>query len=272
MWCKPGRTVGRQSHMGESDTLDDLQQHSAETPGSDRASQPGPAAEQPGGRPRWVLIAAAIAGAGMVTAGIAIAVFSPSGGPAYQSADHGTQVQQPAVPAPSGHVKTNGHTTTAGHTTTGQSAPSMPPGVASDGIAKTALRFPKHLTRQVSRWEAGPGGKALGQVTVQMGYALQAAGSRLYPTMKQACASLASEAQTAQTEPPIPDAAMQRMYGRALAMLSQAAASCLSAISVKIDDESTDIHVNRALLGQSLTGLAAGSKTLYKATAEVRIT
>jgi hypothetical protein len=149
--------------------------------------------------------------------------------------------------------------------------PTEPPGVASDGIAKTALRFPKSLTKEVSRWEAGSGGKSLARVTMQMGYALQAAGTGLYPSMKQACASLASEVQVAQAGPPIPDAAMQGLYGRALAMFSQAAANCRSAISVSLADESTNVHVNKPLLQQSRTELAAGSETLYKATAEVRI-
>jgi len=144
--------------------------------------------------------------------------------------------------------------------------------VASDGIAKTALRFPKRLTRQVSRWEAGPGGKALAAVTAQMGYALQAAGTGVYPSMKQACTSLASAVRTAQAGPPIPDAVMQRTYGVALAKLSQGAGNCQSAISVSVDDESTNVHVHKALVEQSRMELATGSKTLYKATAEVRVT
>src|SRR5690242_3598871 len=177
--------------MGEKDTMPDLHQHSAEAPGAEDVSRPGPVGEQPGRRPRWALIAAAIAGAGMVTAGIVIAVFSSSGGPAYPSADHSAQALQPAAPAPSGHA------TTGGHAKGDQSVPTTPAGGASDGMAKTALRFPKRLTRQVSRWEAGPGGQSLEQVTAQMGYALQDAGIELYPSMKQACTSLAADIQAA---------------------------------------------------------------------------
>ena len=49
-----------------------------------------------------------------------------------------------------------------------------------------------------------------------MGSAMQAAGVRLYATMKMTCASLASDIGTAQAGPPIPYAAMQRLYGNAL--------------------------------------------------------
>jgi hypothetical protein len=251
--------------MGVRDKLR-VQQRSAGVHRSDGVLRPGSTAEQRSHRARWLLIAGAIAGVCMLTAGIAIAVFSPFGGPAQPSGDGAGSALQSAIPAPSGHA------TTGGHALTGQSVPTMPPGVASDGVAKTALRFPKRLTKQVSRWEAGPGGKALGQVTAQMGYALQTAGAGLYPSMKQACANLASDIQAAQAGPPIPDAAMQRLYGQALARLSLGAANCRSAISVSIDDESTDIHVNKALLQQSRTEMGAGSRALYKATAEVRVT
>jgi hypothetical protein len=105
-----------------------------------------------------------------------------------------------------------------------------------------------------------------------MGYALQAAGAKLYPSMKQACVSLASDIQTAQAGPPIPDAAMQRMYDRALVTLSQAAAYCQRAISVSDDGEDSTVHVLEGPLEQSRTELAAGSNTLYQATAEVRVT
>jgi hypothetical protein len=244
-----------------------LQQRSAGAHRAGGVLRPAPAAEQRGGRPRWVLIAGAIAGVCTITAGIAIAVFSLSGGPAHPSVVGGPLALRTAIPAPSGHA------TTGGHAMTSQSVPTMPPGVASDGIAKTALRFPKRLTRQVARWEAGPGGKSLAGVTAQMGYALQAAGGGLYPLMKQACASLASDIQTAQAGPPIPDAAMQQVYGRALTTLSQAAANCRSAISLSpVNGESLETHVHEALLEQSRTEMAAGSKTLYKATAEVRVT
>jgi hypothetical protein len=102
-----------------------------------------------------------------------------------------------------------------------------------------------------------------------MGYALQAFGARLYFPMKLACARLASDTRAAQTAPPIPDAAMQRMYGGALARLSLAAANCRQAISVLLGDESTETHVQNVVIHRSLAEFAAGSKTLYIATAEI---
>lgn len=251
--------------MGEKDTTSDKVQP-LEAYGSGSGPQPSSAAfaRRSGRRPRWVLIVAAIAGLCMITAGIAIAVVSPSGGTAFSSSGSNahqavagaTSAPHPTAPAPSGHATSQGVQTK--------------PGVASDGAAKTTLRFPKRLARQVSRWEAGPGGKTLAAVTAQMGYALQAGGARLYFQMKHACASLASDIQTAQAGPAIPDAAMQRMYGKALAKLSQAAATCRSAISLAAGDESLETHVHAALLKRSQTELAAGSKFLYQGTAEVR--
>ncbi len=239
---------------------DGRQQRSAGAHRAGGVSQPVPAAEQRSGRRRWMLIAGAIAGVCLLTAGIAIAALSPSGGSALHPAAGGSPALEPGIPAPTTHA-------------TSRSVPARPPGVASDGIAKTALRFPKGLTRQVSRWEAGPGGKALASVTAQMGYALQAAGTGLYPVMKQACASLASGIQAAHAGPPIPDAAMQSMYSKALARLSQGAANCQGAISIHVvDGENAETHVQQALFDLSRTELAAGSESLYKATAEVRVT
>jgi hypothetical protein len=244
--------------MGEKDPASDPVRP-AKAHGSGNVPHPAPAAiAAPGGsRPRRLLmIAAVIAGLGVLTTGIALAVFSSPGVPVNHSV--AGPASTPASPAPSRQVATGPGGIT-------------PPGVASDGIAKTALRFPKRLTRQVSRWEAGPGGTALAAVTAQMGYALQAAGAKLYPVMEQACARLASGIQTAQAGPPIPDAAMQRMYGRALARLSHGAANCRNAISIRqAGDETSEIHVHEALLARSRMELAAGSKTLYNATAEIR--
>ena len=103
-----------------------------------------------------------------------------------------------------------------------------------------------------------------------MGSAMQAAGVKLYGTMKLACASLASDVGTAQAGPPIPYAAMQRLYTKALTGLSSAAADCRNAISEHPSDETTEIHVNKALLDQSRLEFAAMSKKLYRATAQIQ--
>jgi hypothetical protein len=89
--------------------------------------------------------------------------------------------------------------------------------------------------------------------------------------MRLACVSLASSVETAQAAPPIPDDAMQRLYAKALAGLSSAAADCRSAISVHPEGaEGMRIDVNKVLLNRSLAGFAAESKKLYMATAEIR--
>jgi hypothetical protein len=102
-----------------------------------------------------------------------------------------------------------------------------------------------------------------------MGTAMQSAGLKLYAQMKQACGQLASEVGTARVGPPIPDNAMQRLYAKALAGLSRAAANCHAAISVRPDDESVEIHVNRPLLNRSRLEFAAASAKLYRATGEI---
>ena len=99
---------------------------------------------------------------------------------------------------------------------------------------------------------------------------MQAAGVRLYATMTVACASLASDIGTAQAGPPIPYGAMQRLYGKALTVLSKAAADCRNAISEHPADESIAIHVNKVLMDQSRLEFAAASKKLYQATAQLQ--
>ena len=225
-----------------------------------RARTPGAA---DGGSRRVALIALGI-GLCMVGAGVAIAVFSsPGGGQAGHVAGAGnaasatTPAAQPTPPVPSSRA-----TTRAG-------AASTRAGAASDGLAKSVLRWPSGRTRQILRWDAGPGGKALAAVGEQMGTAMQSAGLKLYAQMQLACAQLASDVGTARAEPPIPDSAMQRLYAKALAGLSRAAADCHAAISIHIDDESTDVHLNRPLLNRSRLEFAAASKKLYRATGEI---
>jgi hypothetical protein len=102
-----------------------------------------------------------------------------------------------------------------------------------------------------------------------MGTAMQSAGLKMYAPMKQTCVQLASEVGTAQAGPPIPENAMQRLYAKALAGLSRAAADCHGAISVHVDDEDVEVHVNRPLLNRSRLEFAAASAKLYRATGEI---
>jgi hypothetical protein len=222
-----------------------------------------------GGRRRWVWIASAIAGLCVLTTGTVLAVVSHPGGSVGHSIAGVALTPQPTAPALSDHA-TPGHATSGRHRAGGGQGVTSTPKVASDGLTSTALRFPKSRTRQVQRWRAGSGGKALTAVVDQMGYALQAAGARLYPEMKLACVRLASDIRTARAGPPIPYASMQRVYGQALAQLSQAAGDCRSAISVQQGGEAVETHLQNALLNRSRTELATGSKTLYDATAAIR--
>jgi hypothetical protein len=108
-------------------------------------------------------------------------------------------------------------------------------------------------------------------VTTQLGNVTQTAGARLYPQLRLECASLASSAQAALEAPPIPDAAMQRMYAKTLAALSVTARGCRNAISVSPEgDEDQRIGLNKSLLNHSLAQFATESRELYTATAEIR--
>jgi len=142
--------------------------------------------------------------------------------------------------------------------------------VTSKGVAKSALRWPPQLQRQMRRWWAGSGGTALTAVEAQMGNAMQAAGLKSYSLMRLACVSLASGISRAQSGPPIPYDVMQRLYARTLAGLSRAAADCHTAISTHGEGEDTEIHVNGPLLDQARAEFAAMSKKLYAATAEIQ--
>jgi hypothetical protein len=185
-----------------------------------------------------------------------------------------------AFSSPSGQT---GHTAGArigGTPTTATRAPQSPapvassttgPNVTNAGIAKTALRYPPALKRQIVHWAAGRGGVVWWAVTTQLGNLTQTAGARLYPQLRLECASLASSAQAAMEAPPIPDEAMQRMYAKVLAALSATATGCRNAISVSTEgDEDQRIGLNKSLLNHSLAQFATESRELYTATAEIR--
>jgi len=210
-----------------------------------------------GGSRRVLLIALAVC-LGVAAVGVSLAVFaSPGGNRAGYAAGAGnspagapTQAAQPTAPVAS-------------------SRPTLRQGGTSDGLAKSVLRWPPGRTRQILRWDAGPGGKTLAAVGEQMGTAMQSAGLKMYAAMRLACAQLASDVSTARAGPPIPDRAMQRLYAKALAGLSRAAADCRTAISIHSDGENTEAHVNGPLLNRSRVEFAAASKKLYRATGEI---
>jgi hypothetical protein len=136
--------------------------------------------------------------------------------------------------------------------------------------AVASIKVPPHLAAALKRWDAGPGGAALAEVSKDLGSATQDAGVRLYNPMKQACVSLAGAITAAKAAPPIPGAAMQKSYGLALTKLSVGAADCRAGISVyPYGDEDVKTYENPARLHRSLSELAAGARDLYLATVDL---
>ena len=212
---------------------------------------------------RWLLPIAVVASLCVITAGVVLATFFSSGGGraghlAGTSGSHG-----PAPALSQAQASAPQPTATANPAGTA-------PKVATDKAAKRILTWPPRLNHQVRRWAAGAGGTALANVETEMGTAMQSAGLKMYVPMRQACATLASDVSTARTGPPVPDGAIQRLYLRALAGLSRAAANCQAAITVRAGDETVDAHVNQALLTRTRLEFAAMSERLYRATAALR--
>jgi hypothetical protein len=127
------------------------------------------------------------------------------------------------------------------------------------------------LRSLVLSWLSGAGGTNLTAVTSLFGTALQLKGLQQYQLMKSTCTELARSVLTAKAEPPIPVAPMQMVYMQALGELAAGAADCQAAITVRNGDESLQVHVDAALLGRSVAELAAGSRDLFRSTAEIVI-
>jgi hypothetical protein len=135
-----------------------------------------------------------------------------------------------------------------------------------------ALSLPSNAKNLVLAWQAGRGGADLATVSRQAGTALQSGGIRQYTMMKNACGQLAGGVSAAQAGPPIPVAAMQTLYTKALAELTKGAADCRAAISTTPDgDETTKTAVNATMLHQSTSELAAGADDIFRATAQIQI-
>ena len=116
--------------------------------------------------------------------------------------------------------------------------------------SRHAPRVAVAVNVQILHWKVGPGGTASYAVEQHMGSVMQAAGVRLYATMKLSCASLASDIGTAQGGHPShtrPSAVVRHAW----AGLSNAAEDCGNAISEHPSDETVAVHVNQALLNQA---------------------
>lgn len=133
-----------------------------------------------------------------------------------------------------------------------------------------AIPLPVTEQPQVTAWNAGPGGSALKKVSRQAGTVAQASGLKHYTDMKSACSQLAVSVVTAQDGPPIPVAAMQRLYRQALTELASAAGQCRAAISEQPDgDEYVATTENQDGLRAAAAALASGTRDLFRATGQI---
>jgi len=142
-----------------------------------------------------------------------------------------------------------------------------------------AVPLPVDQQPQARTWNNGSGGAALTVVSGQagaVGAALtavsrhasagtQASAPKVYAGMKTACAKLGTDVTAALAAPPIPDAAMERLYYRALSDLGKAASDCQTAISVQPEGDlmtSRDATVMRA----AESAMSSASRELSEAT------
>jgi hypothetical protein len=126
-----------------------------------------------------------------------------------------------------------------------------------------STHVPAALAAALRRWNSGPGGGALAEITNEVGTALQSGGLKSYVQMKAACASLESSVNAAGTRPPIPDATMQSKYRAALAVLAKAASDCRAAISEQPDgSEYVSTATNATVLQLAQSELSNGVKSL----------
>lgn len=151
----------------------------------------------------------------------------------------------------------------------------LPPGgvkgqAALTALGSNALPLPKKVRTSAKAWNADRGGTELNAVTSNLGGVMQAAGARNYVVMKSACKTLAAEVRAAQASPPIPDAGLQALYGKALAEVADGAAACQAAITQRSDGDEYNVTTeNQAELHRATSEFAAGAKDMYRATAEI---
>jgi hypothetical protein len=134
-----------------------------------------------------------------------------------------------------------------------------------------ALALPESMRDKFLDWQSGPGGRDLATLSNRLGQALQASTFQQDSQMKYLCTQLASSVATAKTGPRIPDAAMQKLYAKALAELTKGAADCRTAMSVKARGESARAPVDMKMLHLSTTELSMGAIDIYRSTAEIEI-
>ena len=154
-----------------------------------------------------------------------------------------------------------------------QKGPSKSKDVSATELAENdgALALPESMQDSVLKWQSGPGGRDLAILSKQLGQALQAATFRQDSQTEYLCIQLASSVATAKAGPPIPDAAMQKLYAKALAELAKGAADCGTAISVKANGESVRSHIDMTMLHLSISELSMGATDVFRSTAEIEV-
>jgi hypothetical protein len=225
--------------------------------------------------PRWLWITASVIALASLISGVVYAATSSSPGLAASGAGTGGSGVGTTTPgagaAASASLRPGSSASTA--QAKGRSAIAEPRSAAALGLTAGALALPGNLKTAAANWYAGRGGTALTVVSTQAGTVTQAGSVREYAEMKSACSALAADVKTAQAAPPIPEAAMQALYAKALSSLATGAADCMNAISDHPDadgDEQVLTQENPALLGQSTGELQVGAKYLFQATAEIK--
>lgn len=254
--------MNSQEHFSQpppDDPVNETQQIGNQPSGSRRKS---PSRRAKSGS-RWIGIGLAVAVIGGVTA--AVISLTTTGNPATVTAGNSP------VPGSSSAAtgSSNGVAAPKGGTSTAKGKVISAAKLAANG---GALRPSTGKQTSIVRWQSGAGGHDLSAVSNRLGQSLQAGGIKQYASMRFACTQLASSVATAKAGPAIPDAAMQQLYATALSDLAKGAADCRAAISVKsTGEETTQANVDAAKLRQSTAELSAGSKSIFRATAEIQI-
>lgn len=221
-------------------------------------------------RPSWLWITASAIALACFTFGIVYAATSGKPGQAAARAGATTPASSASLQPGSTTGLQPGSTIGATTPAKGRAATAEPRSAAALGLDAGALALPGKLRAQAANWYAARGGTALAAVSGQVGAVTQAGSLRQYNEMKAACSALASDVSTAQADPPIPNAAMETLYAKALTTLATGAADCGKAISVQPDgDEQVVTQENPALLHQSSAEFQAGATYLFRATAEI---
>jgi hypothetical protein len=241
----------------------------AHEPTPDTRPQPTSRFSLPRNKSAWLGITLSL----LALVGVSVALIAVATG-------GGNKTASGTTPSAAAGTATPGSSTSA-------ATPGSPAGQAHSGVSKSkdnvtsaaqlaegggALSLPTSMKSGVLAWHAGRGGADLATVSSQAGTALQAAGIRQYATMKNACGQLAGGVSAAQAGPPIPVAAMQNLYAKALAELAQGAADCRAAISSSpTGDETVKTEVNATTLHKSMSELAVGVNNIFRATAQIDI-